>query len=376
MFVPIGEDVPSYFIPMMNDRDRNDAYESAIRETIASFRSERGRAPHVLDLGSGSGLLATMCLHHGADRVTLCEANETLCAVAEEQFMTGPYDASRWHIAHTLSLMLETEEQFDMVVCELAGSMLNSESMSIYISDVIRRGLIRDWDGHLYCVPREGEMTLRAYEAPTLASAVNTGIEYAKMNVLRDAVFDSSATKKVGWCHDEAMKLSAAAAPRKPLCDPEVVLRERYDVHGDGVTHPRCVCIRVPAECVEDAILLLEWKLRLSESVTLHHTLEHIQTLPGDVQLARYFMWGFIFAPLRSVSNDDKDVGGAYTFKVDWLASDLELTSTSSYKDGTVTVTQEEMEAAENTAADTESDEDYTESDEDDTASDEDDMED
>lgn len=85
MFEPIFDGIPSYHVPMLNDKDRNQAYEAAIKETIAQFVQEQGRAPTVLDLGAGSGLLSIMALHHGASEVTLVEANADLIAIAQQE---------------------------------------------------------------------------------------------------------------------------------------------------------------------------------------------------------------------------------------------------------------------------------------------------
>jgi len=58
--------VPGWHFAMMDDRERNDAYEAAIR------RAAPGK--QVLDIGSGAGLLSMMAARAGAERVTSCEA--------------------------------------------------------------------------------------------------------------------------------------------------------------------------------------------------------------------------------------------------------------------------------------------------------------
>jgi len=55
-FTPISSDVPSYFIPMLSDIDRNVCFERAIKAALNEFTETHGRGPRVLDLG-----LAAVC---------------------------------------------------------------------------------------------------------------------------------------------------------------------------------------------------------------------------------------------------------------------------------------------------------------------------
>lgn len=58
--------VPRWHFPMINEAKRNDAYRKAIEAAV-----EEGM--HVLEIGTGSGLLAMMAARAGASRVTTCE---------------------------------------------------------------------------------------------------------------------------------------------------------------------------------------------------------------------------------------------------------------------------------------------------------------
>jgi len=58
--------VPGWHFAMMDDKERNDAYEAAIRRAVP------GR--YVLDIGCGAGLLSMMSARAGAVHVTSCEA--------------------------------------------------------------------------------------------------------------------------------------------------------------------------------------------------------------------------------------------------------------------------------------------------------------
>lgn len=61
---------------MLNDQERNRLFESAIEDCVRP-------GDHVLDIGSGSGLLAMIAARHGAGRVTSCEFMPPVARAAE-----------------------------------------------------------------------------------------------------------------------------------------------------------------------------------------------------------------------------------------------------------------------------------------------------
>lgn len=69
--------VPRWHFPMMNDVDRNDAYAAAIKKTVRP-------GDLVLDIGTGSGLLAMMAARAGAKHVFACEELPLISRKAEE----------------------------------------------------------------------------------------------------------------------------------------------------------------------------------------------------------------------------------------------------------------------------------------------------
>ena len=62
--------VLSYHFPMIMEKPRNVRFERALLRAIRAYRREHGVGPHVLDIGSGTGLLAMMAARGGARKVT------------------------------------------------------------------------------------------------------------------------------------------------------------------------------------------------------------------------------------------------------------------------------------------------------------------
>jgi tetratricopeptide (TPR) repeat protein len=69
--------VPRWHFVMLNDRDRNDSYDLALRNMINADSI-------VLDIGAGSGLLAMMAARAGAKQVITCEMVPAIAEVAAE----------------------------------------------------------------------------------------------------------------------------------------------------------------------------------------------------------------------------------------------------------------------------------------------------
>lgn len=63
----------SAFADMLHDTERNQKYEVGLRTAIQRMHAA-GREAHVLDIGTGTGILAMMAVRCGADSVHACEA--------------------------------------------------------------------------------------------------------------------------------------------------------------------------------------------------------------------------------------------------------------------------------------------------------------
>ncbi|MDJ0797773.1 MAG: 50S ribosomal protein L11 methyltransferase [Calothrix sp. MO_167.B12] len=69
--------IPRWHFAMLNDVERNQAFETAIKHVV-------GPNSRVLDIGAGSGLLAMMAARHRASYVTSCEMIQPIAHVANK----------------------------------------------------------------------------------------------------------------------------------------------------------------------------------------------------------------------------------------------------------------------------------------------------
>lgn len=76
--------VPAWHLPMINDEERNEAYQRAL---------ERNVKPEdlVLEIGTGSGLVAMMAARAGAARVVTCEVLPEIAAIAKDVIARNGY---------------------------------------------------------------------------------------------------------------------------------------------------------------------------------------------------------------------------------------------------------------------------------------------
>jgi tetratricopeptide (TPR) repeat protein len=76
--------IPAWHIPMINDEERNAAYEQALQRAVRP-------GDIVLEVGTGSGLVAMMAARAGAKLVVTCEAVPILAEVAQETIARNGY---------------------------------------------------------------------------------------------------------------------------------------------------------------------------------------------------------------------------------------------------------------------------------------------
>ena len=127
--------VPAWHISMMNDLDRNNAYLEALKLAITDNDL-------VLDIGTGSGLLAMMSVNAGAKEVITCEASKTIAATAKEIISENGYE-NKIKVLHKKSTDLFVGEDLpkkaDIIVSEILSSEFVGEGVQATIIDANKR---------------------------------------------------------------------------------------------------------------------------------------------------------------------------------------------------------------------------------------------
>ena len=131
----IAANVPIWHFHMMRDAERNAAYQAAITRAVRP-------GMRVLDVGSGSGLLAMMAARAGAGSVVSCEVDPAIAAVATDIVARNGF-ADRVTVINAHSGALDVDRDLggpvDLVISEIIGKDVVCEHVLPSLRDVARR---------------------------------------------------------------------------------------------------------------------------------------------------------------------------------------------------------------------------------------------
>lgn len=127
--------VPPWHLPMMNEDKRNLAYRDAIRAVVRPD-------DHVLEIGTGAGLLALLSAEAGARQVTTCEMVGEVAAAARDIIARNPGGERIKVIARkstALKLGEDMAERADVLVSEILANDFVGEGVLSSLADARRR---------------------------------------------------------------------------------------------------------------------------------------------------------------------------------------------------------------------------------------------
>lgn len=127
--------VPRWHFPMLNDEPRNEAYDEVIRASV-------GLGDTVLDIGTGSGLLAMMAASAGAEHVVACESVELMAHKAGEVVKANGLAGKVSVIAkgsRQLQVGRDLPRRADVLVTEIFDAAFLGEDVQLTLRDALER---------------------------------------------------------------------------------------------------------------------------------------------------------------------------------------------------------------------------------------------
>jgi type III protein arginine methyltransferase len=127
--------VPQWHFSIVRDQRRNLAFDAALLRAVRpGFR--------VLDIGSGTGLLAMMAVRAGASEVITCEMNPLVAQAARKVIAANGYaDTIRVLAKHSdsLDVVADLGGPVDVLVAEIVGNDMVAEGVIPVMENVVHR---------------------------------------------------------------------------------------------------------------------------------------------------------------------------------------------------------------------------------------------
>jgi len=251
--------IPGWHLPMLADDERNNAYEKAINETIQD-------GDIVLDIGTGSGLLAMMAVRAGAAHVYACEMEEAMAILAKQVIaQNGLSDKITVINKHSTQLMIgeDLPTRADVLVTEIFDRALVGEGMLPTIIHA-RSALLKP---NAKIIPQGASLRGCFVESPHFhrfhhVAEVN-GFDLSAMNVLAHPM-----------AYKDGLINLKQSQGRRLLSDPLEIKRFDFEKLG-SLTFRSEAETTIIADGTADAILMW-FDLHLSENS--HYTTAHVES--------------------------------------------------------------------------------------------------
>lgn len=193
--------VPAWHIPMINDVERNAAYEAALRRAVKP-------GDLVLEIGTGSGLVAMMAARAGANAVVTCEVLPVLAEAARKTIGQNGY-ADKITVVSKKSTRLEVGKDMpakaDVFVSELVNIGMLAPNMLQVLAHA-RRHLVKP---EAAIIPAAARVHGALLECPLLAG-INPVSKISGFDMGNFDQFRSPAYAQIDLSADPHRLLSAA----------------------------------------------------------------------------------------------------------------------------------------------------------------------
>ena len=369
VYEPAQDGLPAYFLPMLDDADRNALYERAISQCVARFSAEQGRPPLVLDLGCGTGMLSIFALRAGARHVVALDVNRHMAELARRALDAEGFKRGRCERGGQFEVVCGSLRRgrtrasyapaapFDVLVSEILGTLATSEGIYEHTQAVLpflnrfaaANAAPAAPAERVYVVPAAVSVTAAVWRFEALYSAsprAREPMRQALEGVLRvpedtgETPLMSSQNLALPLHLLAPRRLTRRAAVRVDTFEPAPPAAECADAADapappSAAWLPRQLDFRAfaplalePAaadadgavELASEDFLVLEWTARLfgdgDDAVVLRNEIDALAAMPPRNAQARHAQWGFLFgraahpdAPARAAGLSLKAAG-------------------------------------------------------------------
>ncbi|XP_076223468.1 protein arginine N-methyltransferase 9 isoform X2 [Nomia melanderi] len=252
--------VDRWHFPMLNDKQRNNAFECAIRKKISQGYDT------VLDIGTGTGLLSLYARNAGAKKVYACECSMTMIKVAEKVFESNNVEDIILLPKFSTDLVIPSDitERVKLIVTEtfdagLFGEHVIPSLLSVHTNILDRNGIIIPMSATLYVAAVECEY-LRNRSSVVFDHLKNScPLNFDNISILLDdEYYDTEHLKNV--------KVNYITRPKVLFTVDFNDVSNLHKFNADGIKS------KINIKCEYDGIVdgLVSWfKLHLDEEISI-----------------------------------------------------------------------------------------------------------
>lgn len=146
--------VPDWHFGIVRDDARNQAYEAALKRAL-------GPATRVLDIGTGTGILAMMAARAGAAHVTACEMNPAVADAAVDVIALNGF-SDRIRVVPKRSNALDVETDMGGPADVLVSEIVSNDMLSQKALDTMTDAVARLLTPQCRIIPASGQVRIAA----------------------------------------------------------------------------------------------------------------------------------------------------------------------------------------------------------------------